>query len=283
MEVQSMDYLLDESAKNNLSLGQIVLREEVRETGASAESILEKLSRTWRVMKEAASAGIATDLKSVSGLTGGDAARYYNHIRNRKNLLGGMEAKAVAYALATSGYNAAMGVIAAAPTAGSAGILPGVLLAAQEEYGFQDRDALDALLTAGGVGAVTAARASISGAAGGCQAECGTASAMAAAAVCELEGASAQTAVDAAAFALMASMGLVCDPVRGLVEVPCVYRNVSGVANALTAADLALSGIECPLEADDVVDAMKTVGDAMPASLRETGEGGCAACRVRER
>ena len=116
MEVQSMDYLLDESAKNNLSLGQIVLREEVRETGASAESILEKLSRTWRVMKEAASAGIATDLKSVSGLTGGDAARYYNHIRNRKNLLGGMEAKAVAYALATSGYNAAMGVIAAAPT-----------------------------------------------------------------------------------------------------------------------------------------------------------------------
>ena len=158
MEVQSMDYLLDESAKNNLSLGQIVLREEVRETGASAESILEKLSRTWRVMKEAASAGIATDLKSVSGLTGGDAARYYNHIRNRKNLLGGMEAKAVAYALATSGYNAAMGVIAAAPTAGSAGILPGVLLAAQEEYGFQDRDALDALLTAGGVGAVTAAR-----------------------------------------------------------------------------------------------------------------------------
>ena len=260
MEVQSMDYLLDESAKNNLSLGQIVLREEVRETGASAESILEKLSRTWRVMKEAASAGIATDLKSVSGLTGGDAARYYNHIRNRKNLLGGMEAKAVAYALATSGYNAAMGVIAAAPTAGSAGILPGVLLAAQEEYGFQDRDALDALLTAGGVGAVTAARASISGAAGGCQAECGTAAAMA-----------------AAALAMKNSLGLVCDPVAGLVEVPCIKRNGIYAVLAIAAADLSLAGIESFVPLDEVIDAMYQIGCGMPACVRETGEGGLAA------
>ena len=276
MEVQSMDYLLDESAKNNLSLGQIVLREEVRETGASAESILEKLSRTWRVMKEAASAGIATDLKSVSGLTGGDAARYYNHIRNRKNLLGGMEAKAVAYALATSGYNAAMGVIAAAPTAGSAGILPGVLLAAQEEYGFQDRDALDALLTAGGVGAVTAARASISGAAGGCQAECGTAAAMAAAALCDVMGGSARQCVNAAALAMKNSLGLVCDPVAGLVEVPCVKRNGIYAVLAIAAADLALAGIESFVPLDQVIDAMYQIGCGMPACVRETGEGGLA-------
>ena len=277
MEVQSMDYLLDESAKNNLSLGQIVLREEVRETGASAESILEKLSRTWRVMKEAASAGIATDLKSVSGLTGGDAARYYNHIRNRKNLLGGMEAKAVAYALATSGYNAAMGVIAAAPTAGSAGILPGVLLAAQEEYGFQDRDALDALLTAGGVGAVTAARASISGAAGGCQAECGTAAAMAAAALCDVMGGSARQCVNAAALAMKNSLGLVCDPVAGLVEVPCIKRNGIYAVLAIAAADLSLAGIESFVPLDEVIDAMYQIGCAMPACVRETGEGGLAA------
>ena len=277
MEVQSMDYLLDESAKNNLSLGQIVLREEVRETGASAESILEKLSRTWRVMKEAASAGIATDLKSVSGLTGGDAARYYNHIRNRKNLLGGMEAKAVAYALATSGYNAAMGVIAAAPTAGSAGILPGVLLAAQEEYGFQDRDALDALLTAGGVGAVTAARASISGAAGGCQAECGTAAAMAAAALCDVMGSSARQCVNAAALAMKNSLGLVCDPVAGLVEVPCIKRNGIYAVLAIAAADLSLAGIESFVPLDEVIDAMYQIGCGMPACVRETGEGGLAA------
>ena len=277
MEVQSMDYLLDESAKNNLSLGQIVLREEVRETGASAESILEKLSRTWRVMKEAASAGIATDLKSVSGLTGGDAARYYNHIRNRKNLLGGMEAKAVAYALATSGYNAAMGVIAAAPTAGSAGILPGVLLAAQEEYGFQDRDALDALLTAGGVGAVTAARASISGAAGGCQAECGTAAAMAAAALCDVMGGSARQCVNAAALAMKNSLGLVCDPVAGLVEVPCIKRNGIYAVLAIAAADLSLAGIESFVPLDEVIDAMYQIGCRMPACVRETGEGGLAA------
>lgn len=133
MEIQSIDYLLDESAKNNLSLGQVVLREEQRDSGASAEAIRARLERTWQVMKNAASAGIATDMKSVSGLTGGDAATYYRHCRNHKNLLGPLEAKAVAYALATSGYNAAMGVIAAAPTAGSAGILPGVLIAAQEE------------------------------------------------------------------------------------------------------------------------------------------------------
>ncbi len=277
MEVQSMDYLLDESAKNNLSLGQIVLREEVRETGASAESILEKLSRTWRVMKEAASAGIATDLKSVSGLTGGDAARYYNHIRNRKNLLGGMEAKAVAYALATSGYNAAMGVIAAAPTAGSAGILPGVLLAAQEEYGFQDRDALDALLTAGGVGAVTATRASISGAAGGCQAECGTAAAMAAAALCDVMGGSPRQCVNAAALALKNSLGLVCDPVAGLVEVPCIKRNGIYAVLAIAAADLSLAGIESFVPLDEVIDAMYQIGCGMPACVRETGEGGLAA------
>ena len=277
MEVQSMDYLLDESAKNNLSLGQIVLREEVRETGASAESILEKLSRTWRVMKEAASAGIATDLKSVSGLTGGDAARYYNHIRNRKNLLGGMEAKAVAYALATSGYNAAMGVIAAAPTAGSAGILPGVLLAAQEEYGFQDRDALDALLTAGGVGAVTAARASLSGAAGGCQAECGTAAAMAAAALSDVMGGSARQCVNAAALAMKNSLGLVCDPVAGLVEVPCIKRNGIYAVLAIAAADLSLAGIESFVPLDEVIDAMYQIGCGMPACVRETGEGGLAA------
>lgn len=276
MEIQSIDYLLDESAKNNLSLGQVVLREEQRDSGASAEAIRARLERTWQVMKNAASAGIATDMKSVSGLTGGDAATYYRHCRNHKNLLGPLEAKAVAYALATSGYNAAMGVIAAAPTAGSAGILPGVLIAAQEEYSFPDRDALDALLTAAGIGAVTAARATISGAAGGCQAECGTAAAMAAAALAEAMGGSPRQCVNAAALALKNSLGLVCDPVAGLVEVPCVKRNGIYAVLAIAAADLALAGIESFVPLDQVIDAMYQIGCGMPSCVRETGEGGLA-------
>ena len=276
MEIQSIDYLLDESAKNNLSLGQVVLREEQRDSGVAAETIRARLERTWQVMKNAASAGIATDMKSVSGLTGGDAATYYRYCRNHKNLLGPLEAKAVAYALATSGYNAAMGVIAAAPTAGSAGILPGVLIAAQEEYSFPDRDALDALLTAAGIGAVTAARATISGAAGGCQAECGTAAAMAAAALAEAMGGSPRQCVNAAALALKNSFGLVCDPVAGLVEVPCVKRNGIYAVLAIAAADLALAGIESFVPLDQVIDAMYQIGCGMPACVRETGEGGLA-------
>lgn len=276
MEIQSIDYLLDESAKNNLSLGQVVLREEQRDSGASAEAIRARLERTWQVMKNAASAGIATDMKSVSGLTGGDAATYYRHCRNHKNLLGPLEAKAVAYALATSGYNAAMGVIAAAPTAGSAGILPGVLIAAQEEYSFPDRDALDALLTAAGIGAVTAARATISGAAGGCQAECGTAAAMAAAALADAMGGFPRQCVNAAALALKNSLGLVCDPVAGLVEVPCVKRNGIYAVLAIAAADLALAGIESFVPLDQIIDAMYQIGCGMPACVRETGEGGLA-------
>lgn len=277
MEIQSIDYLLDESTKNNLSLGQVVLREEQRESGMTPEAIQDRLQKTWQVMKNAASAGITSDMRSVSGLTGGDAARYYNHCRNHKNLLGTLEAKAVAYALATSGYNAAMGVIAAAPTAGSAGILPGVLIAAQEEYYFHDRTAYEALLTAAGIGAVIATRATISGAQGGCQAECGAAAAMAAAALTEAMGGSPRHCVNAAALALKNCLGLACDPVAGLVEVPCVKRNGMYAVLAITAADMALAGIRSFVPLDQVIDAMYQIGCGMPACIRETGEGGLAA------
>ncbi len=277
MDLDSIESLLDETAKSGLPLGQTVLRVEQRETGEAQASILNKTERTWQVMKNAASAGIATDMRSVSGLTGGDAARYYNHLRNHKNLLGNLEAKAVSYALATSGYNAAMGVIAAAPTAGSAGILPGVLIAAQEEFGFSDRDAVEALLTAGGVGGVIANRATISGAEGGCQAECGAASAMAAAALVDIMGGTPRQCVNAAALALKNTLGLACDPVAGLVEVPCVKRNGICAVLAITAADMALAGIESFIPLDEVIDAMLQIGNSMPACIRETGDGGLAA------
>ena len=276
MDIPSIDYLLDETAKNGQPIWQVVLREEQHDSGDSQEAILERAMHTYEVMKNAAMSGIATGMKSVSGLTGGDAATYYNYLRNHKSLLGSMESKAVAYALGTSGYNAAMGVVVACPTAGAAGIVPGVLIAAQEEYGFSDREAVYGLLTASAIGGVVATRATISGAAGGCQAECGTAAAMAAAALVEVMGGSARQCVDAAALALKNCLGLACDPVAGLVEVPCVKRNVVGAVNAITCADMAMAGVESKIPVDQVIDCMGDVGRRMPVEFRETALGGLA-------
>ena len=277
MDIPSIDYLLDETAKNGQPIWQVVLREEQTDSGDSLDTILERALHTYEVMKNAAMSGIATGMKSVSGLTGGDAATYYNYLRNHKSLLGSMESKAVAYALGTSGYNAAMGVVVACPTAGAAGIVPGVLIAAQEEYGFSDREAVYGLLTASAIGGVVATRATISGAAGGCQAECGTAAAMAAAALVEVMGGSARQCVDAAALALKNCLGLACDPVAGLVEVPCVKRNGVYAVMAISAADMALAGIRSFIPLDEVIDAMYQIGCSMPSCIRETAEGGLAA------
>ncbi|ODU55532.1 MAG: L-serine dehydratase, iron-sulfur-dependent subunit alpha [Clostridium sp. SCN 57-10] len=276
MIIPSIDYILDEAAKNNQTIWQVVLHEEQEDSGLSAEAIRERVERVYDVMREAATNGISAELRSVSGLTGGDAARYYNHYRNHKNLLGSLCARAMSYALATSEYNAAMGVIVAAPTAGSAGVLPGVLIAAQEEYGFSDRDAINALITASGIGAVIAKRATISGAQGGCQAEMGSGCAMAAAALCEVMGGTARQCTHAAALALKNSLGLACDPVAGLVEVPCVKRNGIYAVMAIAAADMALAGVESFIPPDEVIDAMYQIGCNMPACIRETAEGGLA-------
>ena len=277
MDIPSIDYLLDETAKNGQPIWQVVLREEQTDSGDSLDTILERALHTYEVMKTAAMSGIATGMKSVSGLTGGDAATYYNYLRNHKSLLGSMESKAVAYALGTSGYNAAMGVVVACPTAGAAGIVPGVLIAAQEEYGFSDREAVYGLLTASAIGGVVATRATISGAAGGCQAECGTAAAMAAAALVEVMGGSPRQCVDAAALALKNCLGLACDPVAGLVVVPCVKRNGVYAVMAISAADMALAGIRSFIPLDEVIDAMYQIGCSMPSCIRETAEGGLAA------
>lgn len=264
----------DTCEQEGLTLPQLAVRED----DADEETIYQKMQYALSVMRNAAEMGFEKDLKSMSGLTGGNAYKY------REALLAGQTAsrsllgKAGAKALAIAECNAAMGRIVAAPTAGACGILPAALLTMQEEYGYTDEQLCDALIVAGVVGDVIAARSSVSGAQGGCQAECGSAAAMAAAGCVYLKGGSVKQMFDACGFALMNVMGLVCDPVQGLVEVPCVFRNVSGVAGALVAADLSLSGIPCPIPPDEVIDAMKAVGDALPPSLRETGEGGCAAC-----
>lgn len=266
-------------AAGSKTIHSVAKREQSSRNRTDEAVQVEKMREALQVMRASVQEGLQPDLRSVSGMAGGQAALLERHI---PNALGGtVLGKAAAKALAVAECNACMGKIVAAPTAGACGILPAALLTVQEERGYTDDQIVDALFTAAAVGRVIARRASISGAEGGCQAECGSASAMAAAALTELAGGSAQMAADACAFAMMNSLGLVCDPVDGLVEVPCVYRNVAGVAVALTAADMALAGIRSPISADDAIDAMKAVGDALPASLRETGEGGCAACSVR--
>jgi L-serine dehydratase len=235
------------------------------------------MAHSLQVMKESVIAGMERNVRSASGLTGGDAWKMSQRIGS--NLMGDTFICAMTRAIAVSETNACMGRIVAAPTAGSCGILPGALLSVQEQEGFSNDELVMALFAAAGFGRIIALQATISGAEGGCQAECGAAAGMAAAALAELYGGTPEMAGHACSFALMNMLGLVCDPVHGLVEVPCVYRNVGGVSQARSAAQMALSGIVSPMPSDEMILAMKQVGDMLPACLRETGEGGCAACR----
>jgi L-serine dehydratase len=276
LKTDSMEELVREAGEGPIS--RVVLSDQAERDGVSQDSLLKTMHETLQVMRESAQAGLSPDLVSMSGMTGGQAAKLIEHVQSGSSASGALVGEASAVALGVAELNAAMGRIVAAPTAGACGILPGILLTYGKARGASDEDLVAALFTAAGVGGVIAARASISGAQAGCQAECGAASAMAAAALTELFGGSAEAAASAVSFALMNVMGLVCDPVKGLVEVPCVYRNVLGVVNAVAASDMALSGIRSPLPADEVIDAMGRVGRSLPAALRETGEGGCAAC-----
>ena len=275
-----MDFTLKEwvNMAGKGSIATVAVQMQAHETGMTADEVRAVMLSHLHCMQEAVQEGLDPALKSVSGLTGGQAALFMERLKQGKSLCGNLLGKAEVYALATAECNACMGKIVAAPTAGACGILPGAILAMMEEKDISESQAVDALFVAAAVGQTIATQASISGAEGGCQAECGAAAAMAAAALTFLEGGNARQCADAAAFALMNLLGLVCDPVGGLVEVPCVYRNVGSSGVAFTAADMVLSGIRCPIEPDEVVSVMKEVGDAMPSSLRETGEGGCASC-----
>lgn len=275
-----MDYTLKEwvHLAEGESLAQAAMEKQAEETGMTVQEVREIMRGHLTAMREAALNGLDEKLRSVSGLSGGQAALFMRRLAEGRQLCGSLLGKAEVYALATAECNACMGKIVAAPTAGACGILPGAVLAMMEERGVSEDAAVEALFVAAAVGQSIATQASISGAEGGCQAECGSAAAMAAAALAYLEGGTPQQCADSAAFALMNLLGLVCDPVGGLVEVPCVYRNVGASGVAFTAADMVMSGIRCPIEPDEVILAMKEVGDALPSSLRETGDGGCAAC-----
>lgn len=271
-------YELTKIAKEeNCRISHIVLAQQAEQMEIPAEEIYEKMRENYHVMASCIQPGCAPDLKSTSGLTGGDAYKMRQAVEAGKNLTGSLLGGALYRALAISELNAAMGRIVAAPTAGSCGILPAAVLTMQEEKGLSEEDCVMSLFTASAIGMVIAANASLAGAEGGCQAECGSASAMAAGAIVELMGGTPQMVDSAVAIAIKNILGLVCDPVAGLVEIPCIKRNASGVAGAFVAAELALAGISSAIPADEVIMAMKRVGDTMPSTLRETGEGGLAA------
>lgn len=261
-------------------LDAVVAQREAEESATSADAVRARMLESLEVMRAAVARGLAGDAHSRSGLVGGDARLVAG---SAAGPVGGVFSATVAAALATGEVNAAMGRIVAAPTGGASGVLPAVLLSLGTARDASDDDLIDALLVAAGIGGVIAARATLSGAAGGCQAEVGSAAAMAAAAAVRLCGGDAETMGHAASLALQGLLGLVCDPVGGLVEVPCVARNGTGAAVALAAAEMALAGVRFPLPFDDVVDAMGSVGRSLPPSLRETSRGGLAVTRCAQR
>ena len=272
----SIAELVDQATAQGERISQIVLRDQAEQMDTEPQVLFRKMRENYHVMQESIQKGADPDIKSTSGLTGGDAWKLYSVYEKKKSLTGSFMAGAMWRALAVSELNAAMGRIVAAPTAGSCGILPAAIVTMQEEYSLDEYDCVMALFTASAIGMVIGNNASLAGASGGCQAECGSASAMAAAAIVELAGSTPQMSGEACAIAIKNILGLVCDPVAGLVEIPCIKRNAGGVTTAFMAAELALAGITSHIPADETILAMKRIGDTMPASLRETAEGGLA-------
>ncbi len=271
MAYDSIQGMLDDYERTGTPLAELIYLSQQEESGVSRETFNARMEKLWDTML-AVSEGYTGEEKSWSGLVGGDARR----LTEGPMLCGELMTQVMVEALKQAESNACMRVIVAAPTAGSCGVLPAVLIPLYRQ-GADRHKILEALTVAAGVGQVIAKRASISGAEGGCQAEIGSASAMAAAAVVILQGGTPGQAAHGLAMALKSLLGLVCDPVAGLVEIPCVKRNVIGAVNALTSAQMALAGIESRIPADEVIDAMRRVGAIMAPSLRETGEGGLAA------
>ena len=274
MAIESLDALV--KASEGRSIFDAVLEADCTDRGVTAEASLAQMRALYAAIVRAV-AGYDPALRSHSGMVGGDGAKMRAYVAAGKTICGEYIGGVIAQALEMGESNACMKCIVAAPTAGSCGVLPAVLLPYQRREGLPDEAMVRALYVAGGIGQVIAAKASIAGAAGGCQAEIGTASAMAASALCYLAGGGAEAVCHAAAIAIKSMLGLVCDPVAGLVEVPCVKRNAAGAMIAMSSADMALAGIRSAVPPDEVILAMREVGERMDVSLRETGLGGVAA------
>jgi L-serine dehydratase len=277
----SFDYanaaeLLDLCHRHRTAIWEVALRREAARQGIDGSALMDRMRDYYQTMRESVRKGLAINTPSPSGLSGGDAAKLLAYARSESPLFGARFARTMAYGFAVLEHNAQFGRIVATPTAGSAGIVPACLLTLEDEGGLDTDAAARALFTAAGIGVVIGKNACFSGARGGCQAEVGSASCMAAAAVVEARGGTAEQACAAAAFALMNTLGLVCDPIGGYVEVPCVSRNGMFAIHSFQAAVMALAGARCVVPLDDVVLAMRDIGRRMPRALKETSEAGLA-------
>lgn len=277
MDFKNAKELLALCQKKKLPISEVMRQREILLGETTAEIVDQRMDRVLEIMKDAAFSPIKDPVISMGGLIGGEARKLCEFHDLGKSLCGNVLGKGITYAMATLETNASMGLIVASPTAGSAGIVPGMTLALQEVYGFSDKKIRQALFNAGAIGYLAMRNATVAGAVGGCQAEVGIASAMAASAAVELLGGTPLKCTYAASTVLMNMLGLVCDPVGGLVEYPCQNRNAAGVSNALIAAEMSLAGIPQFIPLDEMIDAMYTVGKKLPAELRETALGGCAA------
>ena len=284
MEFKKADEMLELCEKKGLTISEIMKMRECSQFETTEDEIIYKMQHAWEIMKESAVGPTKNAVKSMGGLIGGEAKKLNEHRIKGKSIVGSVMAKAITYSMAVLEVNASMGLIVAAPTAGSSGVVPGVLLALQEEYKISDDRIIDGLFNASAIGYLAMQNATVSGAVGGCQAEIGVAAAMAASAATELMGGTPRECLDAASTVLMNMLGLICDPVLGLVEYPCQNRNASGAANALIAAEMSLSGITQMIPLDEMLECMYNVGRRLPVEFRETANGGCAttptACKL---
>ena len=276
MDFKKAAELLSLCKEYDKPISQIMMDRECEMTEKPLDEIRSRMAVSLQIMKDATKEAINQPSQSMGGLIGGESRKLSDLQSSGKNIAGNLISKAIAYSMGVLEVNASMGLIVAAPTAGSSGVIPGVLLALQEEYDFTDDQIIDALFTCSAIGYLAMLNATVAGAVGGCQAEIGVAAAMAAAVVVELMGGTPEQCTDAASTVLMNMLGLVCDPVGGLVEYPCQNRNASGASNAIVAAEISLAGIHQLIPLDEMMDIMYTVGKKLPAELRETALGGCA-------
>ena len=275
IKYNSIEEIILEAESRGTTISDLVLEEQCEALEMDKKAIYDKMANSFAIMRKAAEDGMSTDEKSASGLSGGDAFKM-KRCMDSDGLAGKVVAGVITRALAIAESNARMGKIVAAPTAGSCGILPATLLTIQDVHNISQEKIIMSMFTASAIGMVISENATVAGSEGGCQAECGSAAAMGAAAIVEAMGGSPRMVGNACAIALKSILGLICDPVAGLVEVPCIKRNASGAMNALSSAEMALAGIESFIPVDEVILTMKAVGDALPFSLRETSLGGLA-------
>ncbi|MPW24395.1 L-serine ammonia-lyase, iron-sulfur-dependent, subunit alpha [Alkalibaculum sp. M08DMB] len=277
MDFTNAQGLLKICKDKRISISKAMINREVEIIMAQEKEVIEKLAYTFQIMKEAINKALTQKIVSMGGLIGGEAIKINARRINSDPVCGKIISKAISYAMGVLEVNSSMGLIVAAPTAGSSGVIPGVFVAIQEEYGCSDEEMVDALLNAGAIGYLITRNATVSGAEGGCQAEVGSASAMAASAITQIMGGTPEQCLSAASTAIINTLGLICDPIAGLVEAPCQKRNAMGASNALISSEISLCGIMSIIPFDEVISTMYNVGKSLPRELRETALGGIAA------